>query len=248
MFGRVAYLAGAAVLALILSGCGYFGLFRFEQRAAWRDPAEAACMATGRFANNPFVQPVARIYGSGACGIAQPLKVSALADGRVRVSGVATLGCPQAAALEDWLTESVLPASLDWFGSPLVAITQWNDYSCRTVDNIPGANLSEHAFGNALDVAAFKLADGREIAVKSAWYRGTRDEQGFLREVEATACTYFNTVLAPGSDSYHTDHFHLDLSHRAGGATSKYCRPTPMVIPPRRTPIDGVAVGSISRH
>lgn len=247
MFGRVASLAGALCLVLALSGCGFFAFFRTEQRAAWRDPAEAACMASGRFANNPFVQPVSRIYGSSACGIAQPLKVAALADGRVRVNAVATLGCPEASAVEDWLTESVLPAALDWFGSPLVAITQWSAYSCRTVDNIPGEKLSEHAFGNALDVAAFKLANGREITVKAGWWRGSREEQAFLREIQATACQYFNTVLAPGSDSYHTDHFHLDLSHRGASGTSKYCKPTPQVIPPRRLPLDGVPVGAIAR-
>ena len=45
----------------------------------------------------------------------------------------------------------------------IVRIETFGTYACRTRDNIPGAKLSEHAFGNALDVAAFRLADGREI-------------------------------------------------------------------------------------
>jgi len=78
----------------------------------------------------------------------------------------------------------------------------------------PSAHISEHAFGNALDIAAFTLADGRRIAVKDGW-RGLPEEQGFLRDVQAAACQQFSTVLAPGSNVYHYDHIHVDLMRRA---------------------------------
>ena len=76
------------------------------------------------------------------------------------------------------------------------------------------AHISEHAFGNALDIAAFTLADGRRITVKDGW-KGMPEEQGFLRDVQAAACQQFNTVLAPGSNVYHYDHIHVDLMRRA---------------------------------
>ncbi len=76
------------------------------------------------------------------------------------------------------------------------------------------AHISEHAFGNALDIAAFTLADGRHVSVKDGW-KGLPEEQGFLRDVQATACQQFNTVLAPGSNVYHYDHIHVDLMRRA---------------------------------
>ena len=76
------------------------------------------------------------------------------------------------------------------------------------------AHISEHAFGNALDIAAFVMADGRRITVKDGWH-GMPEEQGFLRDVEAAACRQFNTVLAPGSNAYHYDHIHVDLMRRA---------------------------------
>jgi hypothetical protein len=76
------------------------------------------------------------------------------------------------------------------------------------------AHISEHAFGNALDISAFTLADGRRITVKGGW-RGMPEEQGFLRDVQASACQQFNTVLAPGSNAYHEDHIHVDLMRRA---------------------------------
>jgi hypothetical protein len=78
----------------------------------------------------------------------------------------------------------------------------------------PTAHISEHAFGNALDIAAFTLADGRRITVKDGW-RGMPEEQGFLRDIQAAACQQFNTVLAPGSNVYHYDHIHVDLMRRA---------------------------------
>jgi hypothetical protein len=76
------------------------------------------------------------------------------------------------------------------------------------------AHISEHAFGNALDVAAFTLADGRRVSVKDGW-KGLPEEQGFLRDVQAGACAQFNTVLAPGSNVYHYDHIHVDLMRRS---------------------------------
>jgi hypothetical protein len=87
------------------------------------------------------------------------------------------------------------------------------------------AHISEHAFGNALDVAGFVLADGRKILVKNGW-NGTPEETGFLHDVQMAACERFTTVLAPGYNVYHYDHIHLDLMRRASGRTA--CRPNAM--------------------
>ena len=106
------------------------------------------------------------------------------------------------------------PAAQRWFGARVVEIKQISAYSCRGMNGNPNAHISEHAFGNALDIAAFTLADGRRITVKDGW-RGMPEEQGFLRDVQAAACQQFNTVLAPGSNRYHYDHIHVDLMRRA---------------------------------
>ena len=80
---------------------------------------------------------------------------------------------------------SVQPAAQRWFGVRVVEIKQISAYSCRGMNGNPGAHISEHAFGNALDIAAFTLADGRRVTVKGGW-RGMPEEQGFLRDVQAT--------------------------------------------------------------
>ena len=215
---RVAYQAAAVVgLAIMLSGCG-FGFFGYEQRAAWRDREERVCMASRPpVVFSAWVQPERSIDGRGACGILYPLKVSALEDGSIRVGPSATLGCPMTTMLEDWFRNAVQPAAMAWFGAPVVQIKQLSNYACRSIDSIPGKQLSEHAFGNAIDIASFTLANGREVTVKRGW-RGARDEQGFLREVEATACATFKTTLGPG-EPYHGDHFHLDLAHHGKSGT-----------------------------
>jgi hypothetical protein len=140
----------------------------------------------------------------------------------VSVSPPATLACPIVSELERWITNSVQPAAMRWFGAPVAEITQISAYSCRGINGNPRANISEHAFGNALDISAFTLADGRKITVKNGW-RGLPEEQGFLRDVQAAACDQFTTVLAPGSNVYHYDHMHVDLMRRSDG--HRACNP-----------------------
>jgi hypothetical protein len=97
------------------------------------------------------------------------------------------------------------------------------------MNNQPGANISEHAFGNAIDVGAFRLASGREVTVERGW-KGAYEERGFLRQVHAAACERFSTVLGPGADVFHYNHFHLDLARRASGRG--ICRPAAEELPP----------------
>jgi hypothetical protein len=135
--------------------------------------------------------------------------------GAVSVSPTATLACPIVSALDQWIAGSVQPAAMRWFGQPVVEIKQISAYSCRGMNGDPRARISEHAFGNALDIAAFTLADGHKITVKGGW-KGLPEEQGFLRDVQGAACDQFTTVLAPGSNAYHYDHIHVDLMRRSG--------------------------------
>jgi hypothetical protein len=134
----------------------------------------------------------------------------------VYINPPATLACPIVSELDRWITTAVQPAAMRWFGSPVAEIKQISAYSCRGMNGNPRAHISEHAFGNALDIAAFTLADGRTVTVKNGW-RGLPEEQGFLRDVQGAACDQFSTVLAPGSNVHHYDHIHVDLMRRGNG-------------------------------
>ena len=165
----------------------------------------------------PPAQPLPRL------GPAQGNSVAAV--GPVAVKPAATLACPIVSVLDRWLADSVQPAAQRWFGARVVEIKQISAYSCRGMNGNPNAHISEHAFGNALDIAGFTLADGRHISVKDGW-RGLPEEQGFLHDVQGTACQQFTTVLAPGSNVYHYDHIHVDLMRRA--SRRLICQPAAM--------------------
>ena len=245
MIRRVAYLTAVAGLGLVLTGCALDFFGASERRAAWRDQEERACMKSRVVMTSAFIQPDRRIADRGACGIAQPLKVSATGGGTVTIGPTATLNCPMTATVEAWMRDSVQPAALAWFGMPVSEISQISDYACRTRNNVRGEDLSEHAFGNAIDIAGFRLADGRRIIVKSDW-SGEVNARGFLREIFAAACQRFKTVLGPGVAN-HADHFHLDLAHHGRDGVSQYCRPPPDGAPPMRAPYGGDLIAQSSR-
>jgi hypothetical protein len=136
--------------------------------------------------------------------------------GPVEVKPTATLACPLVSTLDKWIATAVQPAALHWFRQPVVEIKQISAYSCRGMNGNAYARISEHAFGNALDIAEFELADGRKVSVQYGWH-GAPEEQGFLRDVQAAACEEFSTVLAPGANIYHYNHIHVDLMRRASG-------------------------------
>jgi hypothetical protein len=200
------------------------------------------------------MQPMSAIRGPGICGLNHPFKVTGLAGGTVTVATGVTIGCPMIVALEGWLHDYVQPAAYATFGLPVTEIIPLSSYSCRPVNNIRGEALSDHAFGNAVDVGYFKLADGRKISVEKGW-KGAPDERNFLRAALAGACADFYTVLGPGSDRYHYNHFHLDLRASNGRNGRHYCRPD--VGPPQRfdgvpmslsaPPVDDVRTGSVGR-
>ena len=175
------------------------------------------------YSQRPYAPPQAESQPRLGPGPAQGNPVTSF--GPVAVKPTATLACPIVSVLDHWLAEAVQPAAMRWFGARVVEIKQISAYSCRGMNGNSNAHISEHAFGNALDIAAFTLADGRRISVETGW-KGMPEEQGFLRDVQASACREFTTVLAPGSNVYHYDHIHVDLMRHASGRV--ICEPDPI--------------------
>lgn len=236
---RVLPLAVCAALVLALAGCSKYETAR---RPAWRTQAEQACLAQGLIRVSAYIQPATEIDGPGICGLTRPFRVSALQEGAVLVNSTSTMACPMVAVLDSWLKEVVQPAALARFAQRVVSIETMGAYSCRTMNNQPGAGISEHAFGNALDIGGFRLADGREISIVRDWTRGEEAARAFLKDVHAGACGYFTTVLGPGSNIFHYNHIHVDLAMHGNTSTGprRICRPTPQAAPPPQHPRDGL--------
>jgi hypothetical protein len=148
----------------------------------------------------------------GQCAIPAPVEVSRLAEG-VAVKPPALLGCAEAERLARWVAEAVTPAADAAFHAKPTLIGQASAYVCRTRDHIAGARISEHAFGNALDIARIGFADRPPVEIGKP--KGPV-EKAFAERIRRAACDYFTTVLGPG-DAYHDTHFHLDRENRRSG-------------------------------
>ncbi len=216
----------APLVALGLFGCRALNI---EERAPWRAQAEEQCVAQRLVQVSAYVEPVTEINGNYSCGMNHPFKILAASEGQVSLKPEATLGCPMTVAFNRWLSEIAQPAAQAWFGEQIVEVRQLSSYSCRRIGG--SGNMSEHGYGNALDVAGFTFTSGRIVTVKHGW-GGSPEERGFLRQVHAGGCEVFTTVLGPGYDAAHHDHFHFDLARR----NTVVCRPKPELVSPPRQP------------
>jgi hypothetical protein len=180
------------------------------EQAAPAAPEPSACRValTDAIAIAPSIPD---IKGAGGCGGEDLVRLEAivLPDKRqVSVKPAAILRCAMASALADWIRTDIAPLA-ERLGSTVSDLDNFDSFECRGRNRIVGARLSEHGRANALDVRAFKLANGRSISLTD------RTVPRELREtVLHSACARFPTVLGPGSDWYHEDHIHLDLMER----------------------------------
>ncbi|MEP3197600.1 MAG: extensin family protein [Lentilitoribacter sp.] len=173
--------------------------------------AESACQRQLKRLGVRFDLP-APVIGKGACGIAAPVKVKSLSGG-IDIIPDATLNCPMALAFAKWVKNELAGAARVRYLAGIKSIHQMSAYSCRTMNNKVGGRLSEHAKGNAIDIGKINLNNGKTIVVRRPGLFAFR-EKGLLNSVRAESCKYFTTVLGPGSDRYHKDHFHFDLRQR----------------------------------
>jgi len=197
------------LLALPLWACSQTPQF-IARDEPWRADEERACLAAGVVRESAFVALRTSLGGPAACGALKPFSVSATVNGAVELRPPAL----------HWVERVVMPAARRHLRGELGAVKIAGSYSCRPMNNVDGALLSEHGHANAIDVAGFVLADGRSVEVKSGWW-GVFAQRNFLREVHHGSCALFSTVLGPNYDANHRDHFHLDLARhgRDGGNT-----------------------------
>ena len=177
------------------------------------DQPPAACLAWLDAAGVKHT-PLADRQEPGGCGWQGATRLSAF--GGVRLTTSAPLACPAVVALALWERHGLQAAAQARLGGQVVAIDHLGSYACRDIAGSAAGRRSEHARANALDVAAFRLADGRRISVLGDWKVGPAGADGesaaalFLQDAEKAACPFFSAVLGPAYNAAHRDHFHLD--------------------------------------
>ncbi len=192
--------------------------------AAARSPAQttAPVQTEGRLGavcGNPAIRGrripaiVGRISG---CGVPDPVQVTEV--GGVQLSTPSTMNCETAQALLNWTEQGAKPA-VGRLGGGIATYRIVSHYSCRTRNSQPGARISEHGKGRAIDIAAIKLNNGVDMTVLNGWK--DRTQGPILRGMWRAACGPFGTVLGPDANRFHLDHFHFDTAAYRSGS---YCR------------------------
>ncbi|WCM27752.1 extensin family protein [Sphingomonas sp. QA11] len=149
---------------------------------------------------------------AGRCGYADGVRFDSGGSRRAAYSP-ADLGtaCPVAAALSVWEWNVIQPAARRLLGSPVATIEHFGSYNCRRIGG--STAWSEHATADAIDIAGFRLANGKRITMAADW-KGDGPEATFLHETRNGACRLFSTTLSPDYNAAHRDHLHLDQAAR----------------------------------
>jgi hypothetical protein len=142
------------------------------------------------------------------CGWINAVRLTAVGGVHLSLDKVT---CEMAAALALWVEHEVQPLALRDLGQRVVSVATYGSYACRNIVGNPlWAHVrSQHAYANAVDIAAFTLASGRVISVRTFWHSAGAEGR-FLHEAHDRACRYFRVVLGPDYNAAHHDHFHLD--------------------------------------
>jgi hypothetical protein len=166
-----------------------------------------------RLAEVAAFKPLPPITGPGECTATDVVALDAvlLPDNHpVVFSPTATLRCPMAEAVTHWIRDDVAP-TIAALGNSLRGVETLDSFDCRHRNGIADAKISEHGHANAVDVRAFKLANGPAIGLTDA-----NVAKSLREKLRQSACTRFSTVLGNGADAYHDSHVHLDLIERTG--------------------------------
>lgn len=166
--------------------------------------------------SSQIIGTIEKQISQGRCGIEKPVKVYAVSG--VLLSTPALMNCEGANALNSWVQESLIP-NASKMNKKIQEITNFQSYACRNRNHAKNAPLSEHAKGNAIDIGGFTFQSGEKVTVLKDYYRDEYSE--FFGNLRKDACNSFDTVLGPGFNALHRDHYHFDV---VNGRRAKYCR------------------------
>lgn len=197
-----------------------------DQAEAALSPEAAACEAELAKMDVAF-ERIAPVSGEDGCGFSPAYRFTGFVGG-IKLEPAAEMRCETGLALARLVRDTAMPAvaaldaaeggkAKDASGArKLASVRHASAFICRPRNNQAGAKMSEHSTGRAVDLSAFVLSDGTEIAIEPRGDDHTL-AGAFQAAVRGGACLHFTTVLGPGADAHHDDHLHLDLAERRGG-------------------------------
>jgi hypothetical protein len=187
--------------------------------SAPQPPDAAACLA-GLKANHIEAEIVSSPPAPLAdCQIAEPGRLNSigLANGStIDMLGHPIIDCVFAVTFTEFARDLMTPLAVAMLGPSIVALDT-GGYACRSPIRLPSGNPNPHAKGIAIDLSAIMLADGRR------GHEANAAQALFLRTMRRAACGWFTTVLGPGTDAAHAEHFHFDVFHHGITDTYRIC-------------------------
>lgn len=150
-------------------------------------------------------QPVAD--SAGVCPLHNVVRVRDF--GPVSLNSSFLASCPLALSSALFVSQQARPLTKTWTGSELVRIEHLGSYACRNIYHRPDARRSEHATAEALDISAFRLANGERVTILHGW-RSTKT-QPWLQALLTASCGYYGNGLGPEYNAAHANHFHLGM-------------------------------------
>ena len=162
--------------------------------------------------------------GTGMCSVADAVQLQSIIIGgeTVKLPDQPTLNCGFAVKFTNWITDEASKIVKTATQSGMASLGTGPGFQCRGRNGDSSGKMSEHAYGNAVDIERIKLANGETIEIKDAMTIGAK-YQPVLATLRATSCQYFTTVLGPGANEAHATHFHLDLARRGKKGDFKLC-------------------------
>ena len=159
---------------------------------------------------------------SAGCGIASPVRLKSIGlagGGAIDLPARPILDCPFAAVFASFVRDLVAPLAQARLSASVAALDTGPGYDCRPRDRAPGAKISPHGTGVAIDVGGFVLADRRRLAVG---HDANPQDAGFMQTIRRAGCGWFTTILGPG-DPDHAEHFHFDVKQHGASENYRIC-------------------------
>ena len=144
----------------------------------------------------------------------EPVRDIAFPDGPI-------VACRFAERFGRWVGDLAAVLARGQLGTDLKAVHTGVGFECRKRNRAASGKLSAHARGLAVDIARFELTSGDRLLVIESQ---DSPKVALLSALRTASCGWFTTILGPGTDAAHADHWHLDIQQHGSSDSYRICQ------------------------
>jgi hypothetical protein len=186
-------------------------------------PTETDCARSLKNSNVNF-ELVPAPFGDVTCPVEEPVRLHSVEtpSGIVSFPESPVFNCRFARQFAHWVSDTGSAVVLAQMNKRLEKVATGPGYDCRHRNGDSSGKMSEHAAGDAVDITTMTIAGGTTIRMADA-IDPNSPSYAVLRTLRTTACGYFTTVLGPGTNEAHKEHYHLDLGVHGKSGNYRIC-------------------------